>query len=330
MDQSEARRSLLWLLAGFAAVGAAILALWASHAPDKPPLLRSALFGAGLATLLVAARAALSALRHRLEGDARFSLPEPRLFLVAEWATVFVAMAAMLHLMETWRWWGIPLGILAASVLPSFDFLVRPMLLLLHGRLGAAPDDLASWLEEVAGGARGRAFVHVRVYDGPLRNAFATGVLPFSRLIILGRPLLQHMSAEHLRAVAAHELGHLRLGHPRWSFLVALAGTAMFALWLHWVFRSGLLDAGPVSLGMLLAMSGSALSGAIFMGLLPGLIAQRLELAADRFAARVVGAEPVAAALRELDRLTDGRVGSGGLTHPPLMKRLKNLERNPT
>jgi Zn-dependent protease with chaperone function len=112
-------------------------------------------------------------------------------------------------------------------------------------------------------------------------------------------------------------------------FSCTLVGTSMVGLWNSWSFRSGLadLDAEFLSSGTLLWALGAFVIGALFLGLFPGLLQQRLELEADRFAARVVGPEAVEDALRRLDELTGGDVARGGLTHPPLSERLENLRR---
>jgi Zn-dependent protease with chaperone function len=332
---AHAVRILLFCVVG---CGGVSLLSWAWNTPDIPASLSHALTGAGLATVFVAFRRALSALfrlvghlLHRLRGrrpSVESDLPEPGLVIAGEWATLAVALGTISHLATLWPGSWVLLAILAASAVPLFGFIIAPMLLLLYRRLEAAPDELTSWLRE-AGGDGGRLDVHVRVYDGELWNAYATGVVPFSRLIIIGRSLLERMSTEQVRAVAAHELGHLRRSHPRLMLPVALVGTSTLVLWNRWSSRLGLvgLDTEFLSSGTLLWSLGTFVVGAVFLGLLPGLLQQRLELEADRFAARMVGPEAVEDALRRLDELTGGAVARGGLTHPPLSKRLENLRR---
>jgi hypothetical protein len=168
-----------------------VFLLWlAQNTPGIPALLSHALAGAGMAAVFVAFRRALSAfldLVHELldrrrgrRSSAESDLPEPGLVIAGEWATLAVVAATVFYLATFWPWPGVLLGILAASAAPLFGFIVAPVLLLFYRRLEAAPDELVSWLRE-AGGDGGRLDVHVRVYDGELWNAYATGVVPSTR-----------------------------------------------------------------------------------------------------------------------------------------------------
>ena len=67
----------------------------------------------------------------------------------------------------------------------------------------------------------------------------------------------------------------------------------------------------------------------MFVGLcfwyIPGKVQYKLELEADYFASKIVGAKEFEKALIELDSLSDGLVSKGGITHPKLLKRIKNI-----
>lgn len=150
--------------------------------------------------------------------------------------------------------------------------------------------------------------------------------------IVLGQGLAE-LPTEQVVAIAAHELGHLELGHPLVRstvgamfdvFDLAVLLAAMQPFVLQWFGLSGPGDPHTVALLVVLALSPlSHLGDAIYT---PVVRAQ--ELAADRYAASAVGPAAVEASLRALYAgLAANPGGFRRLTahHPSLASRVAAL-----
>ena len=111
----------------------------------------------------------------------------------------------------------------AAGVLCLFVLvpLIIPMLLGLR-RLEPGPirDDLESMATSAGVGVRE---IWVWPTDGLIANAAVMGLLPGLRCVMFSDGLLEGMSRPHLRAVMAHELGHVVRKHMIWLIIVLLA-----------------------------------------------------------------------------------------------------------
>ena len=157
-------------------------------------------------------------------------------------------------------------------------------------------------------------------------NAYFTGFGKAKRIVLFDTLLAKH-TPEEIESILAHELGHFKFGHIR-QMLAMAAGLAFvgFAA-LHWalgpqglsVFFS--LPADP-GLGLIIAV----LAKDPLMHILSPLMAwrsRRAEFEADDFAKRMVGKEPMIAALTRLTRdnlatLTRGFQCSTNLPDAPL------------
>jgi hypothetical protein len=124
------------------------------------------------------------------------------------------------------------------------------------------------------------------VYITPEMNA---GVLQRRgrRVMVLGMPLMQVMSISQMRAVIAHEFGHYHGGDTRLGPWVYRTREAIERT-LRTVSRQGALLQLPF-----------LWYGRLFMRVSQG-VSRQQEFAADRLAARVVGAKPMIEGLRKL------------------------------
>jgi len=274
---------------------------------------------AGIAGFIVIARRALLILLRRL--NPRFDTPlcEGPWFFILEWSFILIVTFAGLSLIDLLReWWIIAtiLGFSLLAVIPTFDFVIRPIFFLFRSGLEKPPVKLERWARKALG-----AKVTLRVYRGSLLNAYATGVIPFFRFILLGKPLLENLSEKDLHAILAHEIGHLSLNHPLFAYLTSVASVWVWASVMHLVYKLPL----PFMKGALVAAITGGILGGLFYGLIPGFVLRKLELAADQFAATLVGSKAYMRALKNLDLFTKGKVSKGGLTHPPLIQRLENI-----
>ncbi len=172
------------------------------------------------------------------------------------------------------------------SVLPRWDKFPPPGVLLTP----KAQPDLFATIQAIAK-ATGQA-MPVEVYLVPDVNAFVAqrgGVMGFfsRRVLGLGLPLMRVMNVDQLRAVLAHEFGHFHGGDTR------------LGPWIHKT-RSAI-----VRTVQSLASAESWLTypfqwyGNMFLRVTHA-ISRAQEYAADRLAARVVGAQPLASGLQLL------------------------------
>ena len=67
--------------------------------------------------------------------------------------------------------------------------------------------------EEIESFLRNEGYSYrIRIIKGKIENAFATGVFPFTKTILIGEPLCEKMTNNELKGVVFHEIGHLKLG----------------------------------------------------------------------------------------------------------------------
>lgn len=181
----------------------------------------------------------------------------------------------------------------------------------------------------------------VLVMDGSKRsahgNAYFTG-LGRSKRIVLFDTLLESLAPPEVEAVLAHELGHFRLRHTAiriaGSLAFSLAGFAVLG-WLAdtpWFQPAlGVSEGGDHTLILLFAL----VAPVFLLPVTPlfAWLSRRHEYAADRFAARQVGARALADALVRLYRenattLTpDPMYAAFHASHPPALARIARLDR---
>ncbi len=156
-----------------------------------------------------------------------------------------------------------------------------------------------------------------QLYVVPMRrsrmaNAFAVN----SGVVWLTDWLIENLDRREIDAVFAHELAHIRLGHPRKLGLAAAAGVLVGVLTV--VAGSFAL---AVTLGTLLSL------------LLTRFVSRRLEFAADALAVRMTGdPEALVTGLVRLSRLNHvplqwSRAAESGLTHPSNRRRAEAIAR---
>ena len=111
----------------------------------------------------------------------------------------------------------------AAGVLALF-VLVPLLVPFLLGLRRLEPGPIRSDLELMAASASvGVREIWVWPTDGLIANASVMGLLPGLRCVMFSDGLLEGMGRPHLRAVMAHELGHVVRRHMFWMMLVLIA-----------------------------------------------------------------------------------------------------------
>ena len=139
----------------------------------------------------------------------------------------------------------------------------------------------------------------VWIYESPDPNAFATGPTKNNSMVAVSTGLLNHLNEGEVRAVLAHEMGHVYNGDMfTTTVLAGLMNTFVYFI-SRMVYRQ-------------MAERNAALGFAayIFLQIILSVLAmipiswwsRRREFAADRFAANTVGKENMISALQSIER----------------------------
>ncbi|HEY4485859.1 MAG TPA: protease HtpX [Nitrospiria bacterium] len=184
----------------------------------------------------------------------------------------------------------------------------------------------------------------VWIYDAPDPNAFATGPSKNNSMVAVSTGLLRSLDEREVRAVLAHEMGHVINGDMfTTTVLTGLMNTFVY-------FLSNLISRHVAERNQMAGLASYIFLQVIlsFLAMIPICwFSRRREFAADRFAAQKYGAESMISALRGIDRFVHAAKvrystqdplatmkisGSAGgwfrlfATHPPIEARIARLE----
>ncbi len=191
----------------------------------------------------------------------------------------------------------------------------------------------------------GVAMPEVAIYDGA-PNAFATGAFKNSSLVAVSTGLLQSMRREEIEAVLGHEISHVANGDMVTltliqgvvnTFVVFLSRVVGFVV-DRAVFRTER-GIGP---GYYVTVIACQIVFGILASLIVAWFSRQREFRADAGSARLLGPQPMIAALRRLGAMEHGTLpqafqsagiapSEGGFmalsaSHPPIEQRIAALE----
>lgn len=185
----------------------------------------------------------------------------------------------------------------------------------------------------------------VWVYDAPDPNAFATGPSKNNSMVAVSTGLLQNLREDEVKAVLAHEMGHVYNGDMfATTVLAGLMNTFVYyiAMWVRRFFAER--DQAALGFGLSLVLQ---IIVSILASIVISWFSRQREFGADAFAAKVYGKESMISALRAIDRWVNraqfeystqdalatmkisgqaGGVMSLFSTHPPIEARIAALE----
>lgn len=143
----------------------------------------------------------------------------------------------------------------------------------------------------------------VWVYDAPDPNAFATGPSKNNSMVAVSTGLLNHLQEHEVRAVLAHEMGHVYNGDMfTTTVLAGLMNTFVYFI-SRWVYRHLAERNGMLAFGVYIFLQ-IILS---FLAMIPiSWFSRRREFSADAFAAKVYGREAMISALGAIERWVKG------------------------
>ena len=183
------------------------------------------------------------------------------------------------------------------------------------------------------------------IYDSPDPNAFATGPSKNNSMVAVSTGLLQNLKEDEVKAVLAHEMGHVYNGDMfATTVLAGLMNTFVYyiAMWVRRFFAER--DQAALGFGLSLVLQ---IIVSILASIVISWFSRRREFGADSFAAKVYGKDSMIGALRAIDRWVNrsqfeysgqdalatmkisGKTGgfmSLFSTHPPIEVRIAALE----
>ena len=186
----------------------------------------------------------------------------------------------------------------------------------------------------------------VWVYESEDPNAFATGPSKNNSMVAVSTGLLNNLSEQEVRAVLAHEMGHVYNGDMfTTTVLAGLMNTFVYfiSMWVERFFRER--DQAVLGIVAYYVLQ-------IVLGILAMIVinwhSRRREFEADRFSAKAYGPAPMISALQSIQRYVEAAQmeyathdalatmkisgNTGGFlslfaTHPPIEERIKALRR---
>lgn len=139
----------------------------------------------------------------------------------------------------------------------------------------------------------------VWIYDAPDPNAFATGPSKHRAMVAVSTGLLRHLDEQGVRAVVAHEMGHVFNGDMfTTTVLMGLMNTFVY-------FVSNIITRHIAERNQMLAFVAYFFIQTVlsFLAMIPiCYFSRRREFAADRYAAQTFGPGAMIAALEGIDR----------------------------
>jgi heat shock protein HtpX len=140
----------------------------------------------------------------------------------------------------------------------------------------------------------------VWLYEADDPNAFATGPSKNNSMVAVSTGLLNNLNEQEVRAVLAHEMGHVYNGDMfTTTVLAGLMNTFVYfiAMWVRRFFA----ERDQAMLGMMLSFVLQIVLGILAM--IPIMwFSRRREFGADAFSARVYGKDAMISALRGIER----------------------------
>lgn len=208
-------------------------------------------------------------------------------------------------------------------VLPSYHFLIAPIWYLANNNMTEKSIKLSNFLR-----IHGYTQYNVLILkEKNLINAYATGILPFSTLILVGKDLEQKLKQIDVKSILFHEVGH----HEKKHLIKLFAINSVLSVVSYFLFYCRSIIFHHYEGNFILQPISVFITGCLIGFLImytSGRFQKICEYEADLFAAKKVGVENYIRSLKSLDKITDGGVSKGGVTHPTLEKRIQYLKEN--
>jgi Zn-dependent protease with chaperone function len=167
--------------------------------------------------------------------------------------------------------------LLSGTVMLSYSFLIHPLYFVLSNKEYSENQYYNNWIN-----TRSSTKIHVRIIEKDMLNAFATGVVPFLKVILVGKKTIETLPQEEVEAMLFHELGHVAKNHLAKLFFANFVWLSIVSLFFmaikpcFEIFQNS---------GLYYAMSFSVCLGVGSLFFV-GFVQKRLEKEADSYAAQ--------------------------------------------
>lgn len=262
-------------------------------------------------------------------------------------------MGLFLVVGSLWGTQGLIMGLVFGGLMNFIAFWFSDTIAIKSMRGQEVTREQAGWLYDMVAELAQRAELPMpRVYICPhaAPNAFATGRSPNKAAVAFTQGLLQSMTRDEIRGVAAHELAHIK-NRDTLTSTIAATVSGVLAFLAQW----GLLLGGRREGGNPLVMFAVVILAAVGAALIKAMISRSREFVADADGAAIAGSpDGLMSALAKLDSMSRrvpldqpnpamnnlfiveplaSNLGGGRTlinmfaTHPPTEKRIASLRR---
>lgn len=203
------------------------------------------------------------------------------------------------------------------SIPITYSFLIHPIYFLINSSIYQKSDKYEEWVRNYT-----THNVYVRIIDKDVNNAYATGVVPFLKVVLIGKSTINNFTEDEMKSIILHEIGHINLNHLMKLYICNLFYLTFYMLSSYVIFPY---FRQYESEHILVGIYGAIVLGGgsqIFMGF----IQRRFEKEADSFAAEKIGIKEYQTMLLKLNEVTNGGLEKWAPNYPNLKERLANVE----
>ncbi|HIP33454.1 MAG TPA: hypothetical protein EYG89_01680 [Bacteroidia bacterium] len=193
------------------------------------------------------------------------------------------------------------------ALIPTYHFTIKPLQYLLYNKSNKSSIAIEKLLVN-------KGFTYkVRVINSKNANAFATGIIPFYKLILIDEKILNELTEEQALSIIYHEVGHHELNHLKKLLVINI----FITFFLYHIIRQN-----PKNLIFILFVVSIYV---LVYSYSTSKIQYRYEFQADTFSANMNTKKNLIEALKKFDEISNNRIAKGGISHPPLIKRIENI-----
>lgn len=208
--------------------------------------------------------------------------------------------------------------ILMASTISSYWFIINPFKYVFSRKKYFRDNELENEIKN-----EGYNY-QILFSDEITSNAYATGIIPFYKIIIVGKNLKEKLTKTQLKAIIYHEIGHHERKHIIKLFFINVMLQTIFVQIYSIIYR---LDITINIIEPLLVALTGGLGGFLFW-FIPNKVSTYFEYHADEYSALHYNREAMIDSLLKLDEISEGKLTKGNYNHPNLEKRLNYIQKN--
>lgn len=212
-------------------------------------------------------------------------------------------------------WTAIGISVLLASIPLTYSYLIHPILYLIKNKKFTKYNFTLSH--------KTPENIKFFIIEKKVLNAYSTGVLPFTKIILLGRTALEKLSPEDTESLIFHEIGHINRNHLLKLYVANIIFLILYVMLLRYLMPTYTQHAYP---GLLIGLHGGIGIG-LCLPMYLGLFQRTLEKEADSYAAKIVGKDQYKKMLVNLNEVTNGGLNVWSFNYPKLNERLANVDK---